>query len=133
MTNTGGLNWYPASSFAPEGEWGRADTDRRPSVRVFEDRNAAPLGEPRIFCKRGQRSPVQHHDGRDDNRDGMAVDRPAGVTRNTGRGPEIFIVAFLWPGSCDTAGETPSVGASRTVLRPPPYPIVVPLSSEIIE
>lgn len=29
MTDTAGVNWFPANSFAPAGEWGRADTDRR--------------------------------------------------------------------------------------------------------
>jgi hypothetical protein len=29
LADTGDVNWFPADSFAPAREWGRADTDRR--------------------------------------------------------------------------------------------------------
>jgi hypothetical protein len=34
--------------------------------------------------------------GRDDNGDGLALDRPAGISRNTGQGPGFAVMDLRW-------------------------------------
>ena len=94
--DTGGLNWFPASSYAPAGEWGRADTDRRHQFNFLGTallHRWASLGASASLLSG---IPFNITTGRDDNRDGLAMDRPVGVTRNTGRGPGLASVDFRW-------------------------------------
>lgn len=96
MADTGGVNWYPASSLDPIGEWGRADTDRR---HQFNFLGAATLHRWANFgVSVSLLSGVAFNitTGRDENRDGMALDRPFGMTRNTGLGPGAAIVDLRW-------------------------------------
>jgi len=79
-----------ASSFAPAGEWGRADTDRRHQFNFLGTVSAHPasvLTEP----------PFNVTTGADDNNDGMAVDRPSGATRNTGLGSNTLDLDVVVP------------------------------------
>jgi hypothetical protein len=96
MTDTGGVNWFPASSFRPSAEWGRADTDRR---HQFNFLGTASLHRWANFG--GSVSllsgiPFNITTGRDENRDGMALDRPAGISRNAGLGPGTAVVDLRW-------------------------------------
>jgi hypothetical protein len=87
LSDTGGLNWFPAASYSPQGEWGRADTDRRHQFNVLGTaalHRWLHLGFS-AFVSSGL--PFNITTGRDGNRDGMALDRPAGIGRNAGRGP----------------------------------------------
>jgi hypothetical protein len=96
MTDTGGLNWFPASSFAPQGEWGRADTDRR---HQFQFLGAASLHRwlnLGISASLLSGPPFNITTGRDENGDGLALDRLLGVSRNTGRGPETVGLDVRW-------------------------------------
>jgi hypothetical protein len=76
MANTGGVNWYPANSFDPIGEWGRADADRR---RQFNFLGTATLHRWANFglsVSLLSGIPFNLTTGRDENKDGMALDRP---------------------------------------------------------
>jgi outer membrane receptor protein involved in Fe transport len=96
LTDTGGVNWYPANSFAPAGEWGRADTDRRHQFNLL---GTIPLHR---WAKFGVSAallsgiPFNVTTGRDENGDGMALDRPAGVSRNRGKGPGTALLDLRW-------------------------------------
>jgi hypothetical protein len=95
-TNTGGLSWYPAASYAPNGEWGRADTDRRHRFNLL---GTAPLHRWMtlgIAASLESGPPFNITTGRDENNDGLAADRPLGVTRNTGIGPETLQLDLRW-------------------------------------
>lgn len=96
LNDTGGLNWLPANSFNPHGEWGRADTDRRQQF------NLLATGKFHRWLNLGASVsllsgiPFNLTTGHDENRDGLVNDRPMGITRNTGRGPGIAVVDLRW-------------------------------------
>lgn len=95
-TNTGGVNWYPANSFSPAGEWGRADTDRRHQFNFLGTASFHRWANFGLSVSLLSGIPFNITTGRDDNRDGMALDRPAGVTRNTGLGPGSAVIDLRW-------------------------------------
>jgi len=96
LSDTGGLNWFPADSFNPQGEWGRTDTDRRQQF------NLLATGKLHRWLNFGasvsllSEIPFNVTTGDDGNRDGLANDRPASVTRNTGQGPGAAIIDLRW-------------------------------------
>ena len=94
--DTGGLNWFPASSYAPTGEWGRADTDRRHQFNFLGTALLHRWASFGLSASLLSGIPFNITTGRDDNRDGLAGDRPAGIARNTGRGPGLASVDFRW-------------------------------------
>jgi outer membrane receptor protein involved in Fe transport len=96
LTNTGGVNWYPANSFDPRGEWGRADTDRRHQFNLLGTAALHRWVNLGFSISLLTGVPYNITTGRDDNGDGMAIDRPVGVTRNTGLGPGYATVDLRW-------------------------------------
>ncbi len=83
--DTSGIFVLPADSYDLGAERGRADFDRRHQLNLF-----GTLSLPRAFkvgtvVALGSGLPYDITTG--NSRDGMANERPAGVTRNTGRGP----------------------------------------------
>jgi hypothetical protein len=95
-TDTGGLNWFPAVSFAPSGEWGRSDTDRRNQFNLMATASLHRWVNLGVSVALLSGIPFNITTGHDENRDGMAGDRPAGVTRNTGLGPGSAVVDLRW-------------------------------------
>jgi len=96
LTDTGGVYWYPANSFAPEGEWGRADTDRRHQFHFLGTAALHRWANFGVSLSLLSGIPFNVTTGRDENRDGQAFDRPPGVTRNTGQGPGMATVDLRW-------------------------------------
>ncbi len=96
MTDTGGVNWYPANSFSPAGEWGRADTDRRHQFNFLGTASLHQWANLGLSVSLLSGVPFNITTGRDDNRDGMALDRPESTTRNTGFGPGAVIIDVRW-------------------------------------
>jgi outer membrane receptor protein involved in Fe transport len=96
LTNTGGVNWYPANSFNPAGEWGRADTDRRHQFNLLGTASLHRWLNFGFSLSLLSGVPFNITTGRDDNGDGIAIDRPAGVARNTGIGPGYATVDLRW-------------------------------------
>jgi hypothetical protein len=85
-SDTEGAAFLPADSLRPEGEWGYDNADRRWRVQSAMSRSL-PAGIAVGAVLRAQSAaPYTLRTGRDDNRDGVANDRPAGVARNTLRG-----------------------------------------------
>jgi hypothetical protein len=77
----------PPNSYDLRGQWARADYDRRNRLRLlgtFDLPWALQLGT--IFSTESG-SPYELTTGQDLNRDGMAIERPAGVGRNALQGP----------------------------------------------
>jgi carboxypeptidase family protein len=86
--DTGGAFALPANNFDLRPEMGRADFDQRHRFN-FSGRLRVPLDftlGARLALTSG--APFNITTGFDDNRDTVANDRPSGVTRNTGQGPE---------------------------------------------
>ncbi|MFN0106712.1 MAG: TonB-dependent receptor domain-containing protein [Bryobacteraceae bacterium] len=96
QTDTGGVNWFPASSHSPQGEWGRADTDRRHQFNFLGTATLHRWANFGLSTALLSGIPFNITTGRDDNRDGMALDRPVNVTRNAGHGPGQIIVDLRW-------------------------------------
>lgn len=96
MSDTGGVNWFPANSFAPAGEWGRADTDRRQQFNFLGTATLHRWANFGLSVSLLSGIPFNITTGRDENGDGMALDRPIGIARNTGNGPGAAIVDLRW-------------------------------------
>ena len=96
MSDTGGVNWYPASSFAPRGEWGRADTDRRHQFNLLGTVSLHPWLNFGVSATVLSGAPFNITTGGDGNRDGMAIDRPPGFSRNLGDGPNTVGLDLRW-------------------------------------
>ncbi len=96
MTDTGGVNWFPADSVRPQGEWGRADTDRRHQFNFLGVATLHRWFNFGISASLLTGPPFNITTGRDENGDGMPADRPLGITRNTGRGPETIALDLRW-------------------------------------
>jgi hypothetical protein len=96
MSDTGGVNWFPASSFAPRGEWGRADTDRRHQFNLLGTLSLHPWLNFGVSATVLSGAPFNITTGGDGNRDGMAIDRPPGFSRNTGNGPNTVGLDLRW-------------------------------------
>ncbi len=94
--DTGGVIWYPANSFAPAGEWGRTETDRRHQFNVLGMAALHRWANFGFSVSLVSGIPFNITTGRDNNQDGMALDRPTGVTRNTGRGPGTALIDLRW-------------------------------------
>ena len=76
----------PANSLDPNAEWGPSSSDVRHRFNARASLGL-PLGLRASLRANGQSaSPYTITTGRDDNRDGVSNDRPAGVGRNTARG-----------------------------------------------
>jgi hypothetical protein len=107
MTDVGSVNWYPsggsapgdwypADSFAPAGEWGRADTDRRHQFNFLGTATLHRWANFGLAVSLLSGVPFNITTGRDENGDGLALDRPSGVTRNTGKGPGFAGIDLRW-------------------------------------
>lgn len=85
--NTDGPLSLPANSRNLEPEWGRSDFDMRHRL-VLSGTSALPANfRVGVVLVANSGRPFDITTGSDDNHDGIANDRPAGVTRNTGDGP----------------------------------------------
>ncbi len=96
QSDTGGVNWFPAASYAPSGEWGRTDADRRHQFNLlgtFALHRWAIFG---LSVSVSSGVPYNITTGGDENRDGMALDRPPGVSRNSGNGPSLKVMDLRW-------------------------------------
>jgi hypothetical protein len=95
-TRTTGINAFPANNYDLSGEWARADYDQRHRLSLLGTVHAAKyldfgLG---LFANTG--APYSETTGRDDNRDGLANDRPSGVRRNSLEGPKFAELDLRW-------------------------------------
>ena len=99
MNDVGGsLFRFPADNYNLAGEWGRADFDTRHKFNTLATFNLPGDGiELGTFVTLASGPPFDITTGFDDNGDTEATDRPAGVTRNTGKGPGFAQVDLrLW-------------------------------------
>ncbi|GAA3767007.1 TonB-dependent receptor [Terriglobus aquaticus] len=86
-TNTQGILYFPADSYNPNGDWARSDNDRRHKFDLLGTvtmKTWLSVGSAlSVYSGR----PVNVTTGSDDNHDGVVVDRPLGLARNTLHGP----------------------------------------------
>lgn len=94
--DTGGVAAFPANSYDLQSEWGRSDFDARNRFLLagtLKARNYFKLG---LALSLNTGTPYSLTTGRDENRDSFALDRPAGVGRNTLQGPGYAQFDLRW-------------------------------------
>jgi hypothetical protein len=73
----------PPNSYDLSGQWARADYDRRHRLRLLGTMDLPWEVQLGTIFSAGSGQPYDLTTGQDLNRDGMAIERPAGVSRNT--------------------------------------------------
>ena len=94
--NTSGLNWMPPNSYDLSREYGRADFDRTQSLELFGSINAGRWLNAGISFEGYSGRPYSIITGLDLYNTGVANARPAGVSRNTLRGPGYGSLDVRW-------------------------------------
>jgi hypothetical protein len=112
--NTGGINSLPANSYDFQGEWAPAPFDMRHRFIVMGVLRPDRLLNLGVRAGLNTGTPYTMTTGRDDNHDGFAGDRPAGVPRNSLRGPGASNLDLRWSRDFSLSrgrkGEGPAVG-----------------------
>ena len=85
--NTSGIRYFPANSYYPQADWSRSDNDQRHKFDMLASVEAGKWFNFGTALSVYSGKPVNVTTGNDENRDGLALDRPAGVPRNTMHGP----------------------------------------------
>ncbi len=94
--NTGGINVRPANNYDLTGEWARADFDERHRFNLLGTFKIGGWFNLGMMVALASGRPYSLTTGRDDNRDTIANDRPAGVRRNSLEGPGGATVDLRW-------------------------------------
>jgi len=94
--DTGGMDALPANSLDLSGEWARANNDRLHRFLVAGNLEIKSLFRLGVTLEASSGRPYSLTTGTDDNRDGSASDRPAGVPRNSLTGPGAFDLDVRW-------------------------------------
>jgi hypothetical protein len=85
--NTSGIKYFPADSYAPQADWSRSDNDQRHKFDMLSSLEAGKWINFGTALSVYSGKPVNITTGNDENNDGLALDRPAGLPRNTLHGP----------------------------------------------
>jgi hypothetical protein len=96
MSDVDSVDRLPADSYHLETEWSRSDADERHRVGIAGVLTAGKLFRLGVILSASSGGPYTITTGRDDNRDGVAVDRPIGVRRNSGQGPGSLRLDLRW-------------------------------------
>jgi hypothetical protein len=88
--NTSGIGWLPPDSTDLRREWGRSSFDRRHRLRVTGVWRLPADVDLGVEVEADSGEPYELTTGRDENRDGRAVDRPFGARRNALSAPGAF-------------------------------------------
>jgi hypothetical protein len=85
--SSNGIAVFPANNYDLSGEWSRADPDQRHRFNLLATAKAGRAFNVGVALQAESGKPYSVTTGRDDNHDGLALDRPAGVRRNSLEGP----------------------------------------------
>ena len=94
--DTGGVASFPASSYDLQNEWGRADYDFRHRFGMKGSFNVRDYFDLGVSLELVTGAPYSLTTGEDTNGDSFALDRPAGVGRNTLQGPGLAQFDVRW-------------------------------------
>ena len=94
--DTGGVGSFPANSYDLRSEWGRADFDTRQRFVMAGTLKAHDYFDLGLALTLNTGAPYSLTTGRDNNGDSFALDRPAGVGRNTLQGPGFAQLDVRW-------------------------------------
>ena len=85
--DTNGIGAFPANNYDLSGEWARADFDQRHRFNLLGTIKPGHLVNLGASLQLESGRPYSLATGLDSNHDGLAIDRPAGVRRNSLNGP----------------------------------------------
>ena len=88
--NTPGITFFPANSYAPNADWSRSNNDQRHKFDMLASLEAGKWFNFGTALSAYSGKPVNVTTGSDENGDGLALDRPAGVPRNSMHGPSFI-------------------------------------------
>ena len=88
--NTGGIGYFPANSYDPAADWALSDNDRRHKLDLLGSVPVDKYFNLGLALSLYSGKPVNVTTGGDDNHDGIANDRPAGMGRNSLPGPGLI-------------------------------------------
>jgi outer membrane receptor protein involved in Fe transport len=91
-----GINTFPANNWNLDGEWARADFDARHRLNLLGNITPGKGFNLGVALSVNSGMPYSLTTGRDDNRDGLANDRPAGTPRNSLQGPGYLGLDLRW-------------------------------------
>jgi outer membrane receptor protein involved in Fe transport len=94
--NASGINSLPADNYDLTGEWSRAEFDERHRFNLLGSLEPGDWFEFGLTLSLSSGRPYSLTTGRDDNRDSIANDRPAGVRRNSLQGPGGATLDVRW-------------------------------------
>ncbi len=94
--NSSGIRSFPGNNYDLSGEWSRADSDQRHRFNVLGTMKAGGLFNLGVALQAESGRPYSMTTGRDDNHDGLALDRPDGVRRNSLEGPGYLGLDLRW-------------------------------------
>jgi carboxypeptidase family protein/TonB-dependent receptor-like protein len=94
--DTGGVNWMPPNSYDLSREYASSDGERRHQLETYASANTGRWGNVGLSFEAGSGRPYSLTTGRDDFNTGTANARPAGVPRNSLRGPAFVNFDLRW-------------------------------------
>lgn len=94
--DTNGIAAFPANSYDLAGEWARSDFDVRHRFNLLGTIKAGKYFNLGAGLTLNSGAPYTITTGRDDNRDSLTLERPAGVGRNTKQGPGLAQLDLRW-------------------------------------
>ncbi len=94
--NSNGIASFPANNYDLSGEWSRADSDQRHRFNLLGTAKVGRAFNLGAALQAESGKPYSLTTGRDDNHDGLALDRPNGVRRNSLEGPGYLGLDLRW-------------------------------------
>jgi hypothetical protein len=85
--SSSGITAFPADNYDLSGDWSRADADQRRRFNLLGTVKPGRAFSFGVALQAESGKPYTVTTGRDDNHDGLALDRPAGIRRNSLEGP----------------------------------------------
>jgi outer membrane receptor protein involved in Fe transport len=113
--DTSGIAAFPANSYDLRSEWSRSDFDVRNRFNLLGVFKAGKYFNLGASLNLNSGSPYSITTGRDDNRDSLALDRPAGVARNTLQGPGFAQLDLRWSREFNLQKRKGDKGATLTL------------------
>ena len=94
--DTAGISAFPANNYDLSREWGPADFEQRHRLDLLGTIHPGTLFNLGVSLSLYSGKPYSLTTGNDDFNDGVANDRPTGVTRNSLRGPSFATFDLRW-------------------------------------
>lgn len=88
--NTTGITYFPGNSNSPDADWSRSDNDQRHKFDMLGTFEVGKWFNFGTALSAYSGKPVDVTTGSDENHDGLSLDRPANVPRNSLHGPSFI-------------------------------------------